>query len=217
MKNKKDTYKQFGDLYDKNWKKENGENPKRSQAKNLEIVASVALIIAILSIIIICYLSRELEMEFVFCLLLLVRMIIMYLIDQRFNASKYNEMEEKRMVCAKATIKDFLGGDDVDVQKEILFIDEFNNITKKTMPYRILQIGSWIVCTVFSFLAFILDKQVEVENTDFNKSIGILLIVFAIQGLVNSDYIKNLIVGDRYYQRILKSYRERIVEEYLFK
>lgn len=94
-----------------------------------------------------------------------------------------------------------------------LFIDEFESISQKTIPYLILKYFSSIVSLFCSFFAFAVG--VYAGSTHLTETLAGLIIVFAVGALFNSDFFKRILLTDRYHQRIVKQYRQYLVDDYL--
>lgn len=212
-KSRKELYKEFGKKIDEKWKEASGiqkiESPSRKKATIIYTIIIVAILVAIL----ISFILEEILIELILCIILLAGVVIVYYIDRKKYALEYEAIDENKMKCAGETICDILGGGDVGIQKKLLFIDEFESISQKTIPYLILKYFSSIVSLFCSFFAFAVG--VYAGSTHLTETLAGLIIVFAVGALFNSDFFKRILLTDRYYQRIVKQYRQYLVDDYL--
>ncbi len=211
-RSKKGLYKDFENVFDEKWEekyKDTTDNPAREKANKICIVSGIILLLAI----IVSILLGKLVLEFVLCIILLVCVVIVYFWDQKKFASEYESIDQRKMRCAEETINELLGGGDIDVQKKLLFIDEFEALSKKTIPYLVLKYFSSIVSLFCSFFAFGIGVYAGI--THFTETLAGLIIVFAVGALFNSEYFKRILVSDRYHQRIVKQYRQYLIDNYL--
>ena len=116
------------------------------------------------------------------------------------------------MSCVKKTIREYLEIDDIDFLKELAFIEEFDAVSKRTTGYIIKRIMTWVVCLAIAFCAFLFGRNVD--TSELNASIGGVLVIFAIQGLLNANFYKKILLDDRHFQRIIKQYKECKMKEY---
>ena len=204
-------YNKVEKLYKKNLEEMNREEHK-STPREIIVKVYIAILIGISLVIVFAVVFNNAILEFVFSAILIVLTFLLCFIDNKIHAEEYNKAEQKRMSCVKKTIREYLEIDDIDFLKELVFIEEFDAVSKRTTGYIIKRIMTWAVCLAIAFCAFLFGRNVG--TSELNASIGGVLVIFAIQGLLNANFYKKILLDDRHFQRIIKQYKECKMKEY---
>lgn len=212
MKND-DLYRKFDDVYKKNWIAYKDDEGYRKPLWEIAKIVCIVLVLAFLIGIIYCYVVGELYTELCLCALIFTGTIIVFFVDKRIYAKEYLFLEKMKMKCVESTICELLNCSSRDIQRIKTFIEKFDDVSKKTIPYRIYKFFSRLISGFLVLYAFIIAEIIDYDRIP-HPIVGLILI-FVLQELFHSGIFNSLFTHERYYQKLVRRYNEEMVDEYL--
>ncbi len=142
MKND-DLYRKFDEVYKKNWMAYKNHEEYVKPIWEIAKIISVVLLVVFFNGIIYCHVVGELFTEGILCLSVLLVTAIVYSADIKIYAKEYSFAEKNRIKCVETTICELLNCTNRDVQKIKIFIEKFDEASKKTISYNLGKINSY--------------------------------------------------------------------------
>lgn len=212
MKEKTKCYKEFGKLYDKNWKESYSDKQNLNQNRKTFLVIFLSIYTALLLVLVVSLFIKEFIVANISAGALILGFIVTIILDKILFVADNRNIIQLKMKCVKKTIPEFLNCDEVDINKALIFTEAFDNVAKGTFGYCIRKNLSLIVCLAGYVVAFAFEKIVDMSDLAYTV-IGLFL-VFTVQIFFNSDFFKSfLFKPDVYYQGIVMEYRNKLLED----